>query len=136
MIAEVPIVDESEEAASKEAVLETVEESVESPTEPSANSVCVQEALDFEVEIVEAPKRKRPPKAQPKPQAEPKPKAQPKPKPRPRKAQPIAPPEPLQPVIPDRFASLSSTELVAELLHRRSHQERDNRRLLYRSFLS
>jgi hypothetical protein len=133
MIAEVPIVDESEEAASKESVLETVMESVESPTEPPANSVCVQD--DFEVEIVEAPKRKRPPKAAPKPKAEPKPKAQPKPKPRPRKAQPIAPPE-LQPVIPDRFASLSSTELVAELLHRRSHQERDNRRLLYRSFLS
>ena len=128
MIAEVPIVDESEEAASKESVLETVMESVESPTEPPANSVCMQD--DFEVEIVEAPKRK------PKPKAEPKPKAQPKPKPRPRKAQPIAPPEPLQPVIPDRFASLSSTELVAELLHRRSHQERDNRRLLYRSFLS
>lgn len=133
MIAEVPIVDESEEAASKESVLETVMESVESPTEPPANSVCMQD--DFEVEIVEAPKRKRQPKAAPK--AEPTPTAQPKPKPkpRPRKAQPIAPPE-LQPVIPDRFASLSSTELVAELLHRRSHQERDNRRLLYRSFLS
>ena len=134
MIAEVPIVDESEavpEVQEANEVQEAQEEEPISIQEPPAAEA------DFEVEVVEAPKRAKrtpKPKAEPKPK-EPKPK-EPKPKaqPRPRKA-PSAPPE-LQPVVLDRFASLSSTELVAELLHRRSHHERENKRLLYRSFLS
>ena len=126
---EVPIVDEAPEVQEANEVQEAQEEEPISIQEPPAAEA------DFEVEVVEAPKRA---KRTPKPKAEPKPK-EPKPKAQPRTRQPkapSAPSEPLQPVVLDRFASLSSTELVAELLHRRSHQERDNKRLLYRSFLS
>jgi len=110
MIAEVPIVDESE----------PVQEEVEAPE----MEVEIQEPPPVEV-VVEIEKPKRPKRA-PRAKAAPKPKAEPR----------ARTPDPLQPVVLDRFASLSSTELVAELLHRRSHHERENKRLLYRSFLS
>ena len=106
------------------------------PAEPQA------EAPDVQIEVVdeEVPKKRTPkPKAEPKPKAAPRAKA---PKAKAPKAKAAAPKaRPSSPVsagvvAPDRFGGMSSMDMVAELLARRSHQEREHKRLLYRSFLS
>jgi outer membrane biosynthesis protein TonB len=117
------------------------------PPEVEPQSVQAEQP-EVQIEVVdeEFPKKKAPrPKAAPKPKvakpkAEPKaakPKAEPKAakQPKARATAPTRPPSPVSSVV-GRFETLSSMDMVAELLHRRGHQERENKRLLYKSFLS
>ena len=102
-----------------------------------AESQPPDEGVEIEVEDVPEPKRRA--KAKPKAKAAPKPKAAPKkapaaPKPKPRK--PKATIEPSSPVAPrGRFDAFSSLELAAELLHRRQTTAREQKRLVYKSWL-
>ena len=126
MSSEVPI--EPAEPVEEEPEEPAVEEPVERTEEP-------EEPPGVQIEVVdeEVPKKRAPrPKAAPK---EPKPKAKAK-APKPRAAPKARPSSPVSVVAPDRFGTMSSMDMVAELLHRRGHQERENKRLLYRSFLS
>ena len=127
MISEVPI--ESADPPEVEPV---------DPPEVEPQSVQAEQP-EVQIEVVdeEFPKKKAPrPKAAPKPKvAKPKaPKAAKQPKAR--ATAPARPPSPVASQVVGRFETLSSMDMVAELLHRRGHQERENKRLLYKSFLS
>ena len=124
MIAEVPV--EIEPDPQELAEAEPPEQ--EPPEEPPEH----QEPPDVEIEVEDVqPKRRA--KAAPKTKkAAPKAPAAPKPKPR----KPKATIEPSSPVAPrGRFDTFSSLEMAAELLHRRQTSARDQRRLVYKSWL-
>ena len=124
MIAEVPV--EIEPDPQELAEAEPPEQ--EPPEEPPEH----QEPPDIEIEVEDVqPKRRA--KAAPKTKkAAPKAPAAPKPKSR----KPKATIEPSSPVAPrGRFDTFSSLEMAAELLHRRQTSARDQRRLVYKSWL-
>ena len=127
MIAEVPVEIEPDPQELAEA-----EPPEQEPPEPPEH----QEPPDVEIEVEDVqPKRraKAAPKKAAKAKAAPKAPAAPKPKPRKPKAT-IA--EPSSPVAPrGRFDTFSSLEMAAELLHRRQTSARDQRRLVYKSWL-
>jgi outer membrane biosynthesis protein TonB len=129
MIAEVPV--EIEPDPQELAEAEPPEQ--EPPEPPEHQEPPEREAPDVEIEVEDVqPKRRA--KAAPKTKkAAPKAPAAPKPKPRKPKAT-IA--EPSSPVAPrGRFDTFSSLEMAAELLHRRQTSARDQRRLVYKSWL-
>ena len=120
MIAEFPVENPQE--------LAEAEPPEQEPPEPPEH----QEPPDVEIEVEDVqPKRRA--KAAPKTKkAAPKAPAAPKPKPR----KPKATIEPSSPVAPrGRFDTFSSLEMAAELLHRRQTSARDQRRLVYKSWL-
>ena len=123
MIAEVPVEIEPDPQELAEA-----EPPEQEPPEPPEH----QEPPDVEIEVEDVqPKRRA--KAAPKTKkAAPKAPAAPKPKPR----KPKATIEPSSPVAPrGRFDTFSSLEMAAELLHRRQTSAREQRRLVYKSWL-
>jgi len=111
------------------------------PAEPEAPDEGEREApehsSDIEVEDVPEPKRRAKPKAKAKPKAAPKAPAAPKPrarKPKATIAEPIT--RASSPLVPmGRFDAFSSLELAAELLHRRQTSAREQKRLVYKSWL-
>ena len=98
--------------------------------EPEAQEPEAQEPEDVEIEVEDVPEPKR--RAKPKTKA--KAKAPAAPKPRARK--PKATIEPSSPVAArGRFDTFSSLEMAAELLHRRHTTAREQKRLVYKSWL-
>jgi outer membrane biosynthesis protein TonB len=94
---------------------------------------------DVEIEVEDVPEPKRRAKAKPKAKAAPKaaPKKAPAaPKPRPRKPKETPVPSTRSVALPQgRFDAFSSLELAAELLHRRQTSAREQKRLVYKSWL-
>ena len=129
MIAEVPV-EPAQEPEAQEPETQEPEAIEPEAIEPEPQEPEPQEP-EGDVEEVPEPKRRAKPKA--KPRAAPK-KAPAAPKPKPRK--PKATIEPSSPVAPrGRFDTFSSLEMAAELLHRRQTSAREQRRLVYKSWL-
>jgi outer membrane biosynthesis protein TonB len=136
MIAEVPVEIEPDPQELAEA-----EPPEQEPPEPPEH----QEPPDVEIEVEDVqPKRraKAAPKKAAKAKAAPKAPAAPKPKPRKPKAtiangsagtRSVHPSSPVAPR--GRFDTFSSLEMAAELLHRRQTTAREQRRLVYKSWL-
>ena len=133
MIQEVPCVEEpaapSEQSSRAEGTTPTPEEPEEIvPDTGGTEEEAPEEAPPAPKPKARAPKAKAAPKATPK--AAPKTKAAPKPKVQ-KKPLPAIPQEPTNP-----FASFSNTDLIAEILVRTEGQRQEQKRQLYRSFLT
>ena len=136
MIQEVPCVEEpaapSEQSSRAEGTTPTPEEPEEIvPDTGGTEEAQEEEAEEAPEEAPPAPKPKaRAPKAKAKAAPKAKTKAAPKPKVQ-KKPSPAIPQEPVNP-----FASFSNTDLIAEILVRTDGQRQEQKRQLYRSFLS
>ena len=146
MIAEVPVETEPAEPQEPPVSEEPPQEPPQEPPEPAEEEsrgppereAPEHSSYEGEIEVEDVPEPKRRAKAAPKKAAKakaaPKAKAPAAPKPKPRK--PKATIEPSSPVAPrGRFDTFSSLELAAELLHRRQSSAREQKRLVYKSWL-
>jgi len=135
MIAEVRVETEQEPAEAQEPPEPPEPHEPPQPSEPAEPEA--PDEGDIEVEDVPEPKRRAKPKAKAKPKAAPKAPAAPKPrarKPKATIAEPIT--RASSPLVPmGRFDAFSSLELAAELLHRRQTSAREQKRLVYKSWL-